>query len=115
MKLKIFIGFLVLIILIVSNFFYIIGIGRPYHYSTRNNEFKYTCVPTKGVYVEDMKNSFSEFKLSHPEYSDLILYRRFEIKVWEFWKWWIWIAGSELWWDYPYLKSESKKIKEKPS
>jgi len=115
MKFKIFLAIILLLFIIISNLLFGIRIAVRYTYSTANNEYIDTVFPGKGGTINAMEAGFENFKKSNPEHKDLILYRRFRIEPWKFWLWMEIIGDFDWWWDYPYLKPESRLAKKKPS
>jgi len=114
MKLKIFLAFIFLIVIVISTLLYGIRIGLYYDYSTLNNEFVHTSYPNKGGTIYALETRFKNFKESKPEYEDLILYRRFRIEPWKFWLWAEYLGTLDWWWGYSYLKPEPE-VEKKPS
>ncbi len=78
-----------------------IRIGERIHFSTKNGEFKYTCIPTKGRGVETLENSFTEFKKENPVHQTLKLYRTSHKNYLNIKKWSDYKYRHE--WQYPHI------------
>lgn len=87
---KIFLGFLVfLVVVVISNILpirvFIEGVVVPFKFETKNAEFKITAYPNKGTGVEYMEYHFQKFLKENPDTNDTILYRTFKRNPLKFW------------------------------
>lgn len=93
-------------ILLLSNFFsgyintFTEGITKSYFFQTEKAEFEYWTMPSKGRSIEMMEDSFTAFKKAYPEYSDLKVYRTFNINPFKFWNWYHYLVNKHY--DYEY-------------
>ena len=94
----------VVILLIISNLYSRIRIGKQYHYSTQSGDFEIISVPGKGSGLEHVEFMFAEYKNENPEYSNSMLYRKHKMELWRFWLWSEYCMYDG--WKYPYLKKE---------
>ena len=76
------------------------GIIVPYHYQTKNAEYEFTLVPTKGIGVQMMEKSFIDFKKTNPQLAHLALYRTFELNPLKFWNWYRYLADDMYQYEY---------------
>ncbi len=77
--------------------------GLPvYHYETENNEFNSIEMLSKGISFNSIQENFDNFKNSHPNTKDIILYRTFKVNILEFWNW------------HDYITHERYKLPYKP-
>jgi len=109
-KKRIRILILVITILTLSNLFsgYINilteGLFKTYLYQTSNAEFEFTTMPSKGRDIGMMERQFSDFKETHPEYSNLKLFRTFKRNPLKFWNWYSHLTDKMY--NYEYHKKE---------
>ena len=85
---------------------------KNYHYQTKDAEFDFTLIPSKGRDIEMMKRNFTYFKEQHPEYNYLKLYRTFKRNPLKFWNWYSYISDDIYQFEYK-IKTESNSTKGK--
>lgn len=107
----------ILVIILLTNFFfpvrYVLGqmLGRgnsifaKHYYSTKHGYF---VAALGGFFLkdgtwEDIETEFKQYKHCHPTSPDTVLYRRFELKPWQFWDWLNYFYQPR--WQLPYLQS----------
>lgn len=75
----------------------------PYKYCSDQCRFLAYEVYFKGFSLEDIENSFAEYKLKNNK-PEIILYRRFNRKWWQIWNWYDFIFHRR--WEYPYAQGD---------
>lgn len=76
------------------------GLYTSYLYQTKNAEFEFTTVPSKGRDIEMMERQFSDFKEKNPEYRDLELNRTFKRNPLKFWNWYWYLTQDMFKYNY---------------
>lgn len=95
----------ILLLFIISNFLPRFTIGKKFRFSTKNSEFVYDVIPSKGRTLETMERNFQEFIKDNPQSSDTIIFRTFEKNHLEFWNYIEYLIDPK--WDYPLLKNKN--------
>lgn len=67
---------------------------EEYHYTNGDRTFHYTESPGKALDFKIAMKRWERFKLQNA-HKDQILYRTFNIKPWQFWEWWQYIAHPQ--------------------
>ena len=107
----------ILAIILLTNFFFparlilVIMLGRnnsiyaKHYYSTKHGYFVGADGGFffKGDTWESVEREFNKYKGCHPTSPDTVLYRRFELKPWQFWDWLNYFYQPR--WQLPYLQS----------
>ena len=75
--------------------------GERINFQTRNGEFKFMAMPSKGRDHLMMERRFESYRLENKELTDTILYRTTPINYFRISKW-CWYKGAPEW-QYPYL------------
>ncbi|MEJ5996604.1 hypothetical protein WG904_19405 [Pedobacter sp. Du54] len=66
-----------------------------YHYQNADGSFQYSEEPGKGMDFKAGLIQFDGWKRSNPQNNNILLYRTFHIRPWQFWEWWQYIAHNE--------------------
>ena len=99
-----YIWIIITLVVILANLIKPIQIGKEYKFKTMDNTFLYEVVPSKGGEVSTMEYSFDVYKENRQlNDEDLILYRTFTVKWWQFWKWGEFLFDRNHFYTYPYL------------
>jgi hypothetical protein len=84
------------------------GLGQSYLFQTKNAEFEFLMMPSKGRDIKMMELQFKDFKEQSPRYSDLSLYRTFKRNPLKFWNWFDYLRNDRY--DYEFQEENSKEL-----
>jgi len=79
-----------------------ISFGERINFQTKNGEFKFTAIPSKGIDYKMMERQFEEFKLKNNTINETTLYRTTTKNYLKISKWCQYKVMPE--WQYPFIR-----------
>lgn len=102
----IFITLFIILVLVLANLFNnVYPTLKVYHFQTKDGNFEFILIPSKGRDEKMMTNAFIKWRTESQEHSNKKLYRTFKKNYFKIWKWYEYTKHIYY---YEYLDVKSK-------